>query len=113
MTGTLRQVFKNGAEWRVRSFVASADVEEAFDGIRHQDMIEAVFCRKECVVKWFVRFCVNPLICKAESVSLELRYPQDSTLFLVLGRGVLRGPIWTTHCKNLQLAGRLKELASG
>ena len=35
VTATLRQVLSKAAEWSVGAFVASADVEGAFDGIKH------------------------------------------------------------------------------
>ena len=35
VTATLRQVLSKAAEWRVVAFVASADVEGAFDCIKH------------------------------------------------------------------------------
>ena len=41
-TGTLRQVLSKAAEWGVGAFVASADVEGAFDGIQHKDVAQAL-----------------------------------------------------------------------
>ena len=38
VTATLRQVFGKAAEWGVGAFVASADVEGAFDCIKHDDV---------------------------------------------------------------------------
>ena len=42
VTGTLRQVLSEAAEWGVGADVASADVEGAFDGIRHEDVTQAL-----------------------------------------------------------------------
>ena len=42
VTGTLRHVPSKAAEWGVGAFVASADVEGAFDGIRHEDVTQAL-----------------------------------------------------------------------
>ena len=42
VTATLRQVLSKAAEWGVRAFVASADVEGAFDGIKHDDVAKAL-----------------------------------------------------------------------
>ena len=42
VTATLRQA----VEWGVRAFVASADVEGAFDGIRHDDVTQALFAER-------------------------------------------------------------------
>ena len=38
VTATLRQMLSKAAEWGVGAFVASADVEGAFDGIKHDDV---------------------------------------------------------------------------
>ena len=38
VTATLRQVLSKAAEWGVGAFVASADVEGAFDCIKHDDV---------------------------------------------------------------------------
>ena len=45
VTATLRQVLGKAAEWSVEAFVASADVEGAFGGIKHAD-IECALLRK-------------------------------------------------------------------
>ena len=42
VTATVRQVLSKAAEWRVGAFVASADVEGAFDGIKHDDVAKAL-----------------------------------------------------------------------
>ena len=42
VTATLRQVLSNAAEWGVAAFVASADVEGAFDGFKHDDVEKAL-----------------------------------------------------------------------
>ena len=42
VTATLRQVLSKAAEWGVGAFVASADVEGAFDGIKHDDVEKAL-----------------------------------------------------------------------
>ena len=42
VTGTLRQAFSKAAERGVDAFVASADVEGAFDCIRHEDVEKAL-----------------------------------------------------------------------
>ena len=45
VTATLRQVLSKAAEWGVGAFVAAADVEGAFDGIKHDD-VEKAFLHK-------------------------------------------------------------------
>ena len=42
VTATLRQVLSKAAEWGVGAFVASADVEGAFDGFKHDDVENAL-----------------------------------------------------------------------
>ena len=42
MAATLRQVLSKAAEWSVGAFVASADVEGAFVGIKHDDVERAL-----------------------------------------------------------------------
>ena len=42
VTATLREVLSKAAEWRVGTFVASSDVEGAFDGIKHDDVEKAL-----------------------------------------------------------------------
>ena len=42
VTGTLRQVLSKAAEWGVGAFLASADVEGVFDGIRHEHVEKAL-----------------------------------------------------------------------
>ena len=42
VTATLRQVLSKAAEWGVGVFVASADVEGASDGIKHDDVAKAL-----------------------------------------------------------------------
>ena len=42
VTATLRQVLSKAAEWGVGAFVASADVEGAFGGIKHDDVEKAL-----------------------------------------------------------------------
>ena len=42
VTATLRQVLGKAAEWSVGAFVASADVEGAFDCIKHDDVERAL-----------------------------------------------------------------------
>ena len=44
---TLRQVLSRAAEWCVGAFVASADVEGAFDCIKHDD-VERALLQKRC-----------------------------------------------------------------
>ena len=43
VTGTLRQVLSEATEWSVGAFVVSADVEGAFDGVKHEDVERALF----------------------------------------------------------------------
>ena len=45
VTATLRKVLSKAAEWGVGAFVASADVEGAFDCIKHDD-VERALLRK-------------------------------------------------------------------
>ena len=45
--GTLRQVLSKAPEWCVGAFVTSADVKGAFDGIRHEDVTQALL-QKRC-----------------------------------------------------------------
>ena len=42
VTATLRQVPSKAAEWGVGAFVASADVDGALDGIKHDDVEKAL-----------------------------------------------------------------------
>ena len=42
VTATLREVLSKAAEWGVGAFVASADVEGAFDGIKQHDVEKAL-----------------------------------------------------------------------
>ena len=42
VTATLRQVLNKATEWCVGAFLASADVEGAFDGIKHDDVVKAL-----------------------------------------------------------------------
>ena len=42
VTGTMRQVLSKVAKWGVDAYVASAGVEGAFDGIRHEDVTQAL-----------------------------------------------------------------------
>ena len=46
VTATLRQVLSKAGEWGVGAFVASADVEGAFDGIKHDDDVEKALLQK-------------------------------------------------------------------
>ena len=48
VTATLRQVLSKAAEWGVGAFVASADVEGAFDGIKHDDVEKALLQKGRC-----------------------------------------------------------------
>ena len=45
ITATLRQILGKAAEWGIGAFVASADVESAFDCIKHMD-VERVLLQK-------------------------------------------------------------------
>ena len=47
VTGTLRQGLSKAAECGVGAFVASADVEGAFDGLRHEDVTQALLQKKK------------------------------------------------------------------
>ena len=117
VTGTLRQVLSKGAEWRVGAYVASADVEGAFDGIWHQDITDAL-----------LRKGVHPeVVCALMRESFDLQgkislpaAPLSSGL--EYARGTRQGSVkvqiygiryWTMHCVNLQRAGKLRELESG
>ena len=65
VTGTLRQVLSKASEWGVGAFVASADVDGAFDGIWHEDVAQALL--QKCVHPGkSARSNVNPLISRAE-----------------------------------------------
>ena len=45
-TGMLRQILSKAAEWGVGAFMASADVEGAFDGLRYEDVAQALLQKK-------------------------------------------------------------------
>ena len=47
ITATLRQILGKAAEWGIGAFVASADVESAFDCIKHMD-VERALLQKGC-----------------------------------------------------------------
>ena len=59
VAGTLRQVLSKAAEWGVGVFVASADVEGAFDCIKHEDA--RVFILVQSAL-----FCANLVISRVE-----------------------------------------------
>ena len=51
VTATLRQVLSKAAEWCVGAFVASADVEGASDGIKHDDVAKGFVTEKVSILK--------------------------------------------------------------
>ena len=63
VTATLRHVLSKASEWCVGAFVASADVEGAFDGIKH-DEVEKALLQKKCSSRIrllsFARICTLP-----------------------------------------------------
>ena len=50
-------------------FVASADVEGAFDCIKHDD-VEGLCCKKVFILNPSALFCANPVISRVELINL-------------------------------------------
>ena len=114
VTATLRQVLSKAAEWGVRAFVASADVEGAFDCIKHDDVEMAL---KVFILNPSALFCANPVISRVELICLVLRCRLLSCMLVVLGREAWNSltcgiRFWTMHSENLLVAGNRMELAS-
>ena len=106
VTATLRQVLSKAAEWGVGDFVASADVEGAFDGIKHDDVEKALLQKG-----------VHPeSVCSLlRGVGLRCRLPfcMLTTLVRVAWKALTCGTRYSTaHSANLQVAGNRRELAS-
>ena len=108
LTATLRQVLSKAAEWGVGGFVASADVEGAFDGIKHDDVAKALLQKG-----------VHPeSVCSLLRESSDLKgriYLPGAPMLVVLVR--VEGPdMWNQVLDNayvnLQVAGNRRELAS-
>ena len=110
VTATLRQVLSKAAEWGVGAFVASADVEGAFDGIKHDDVEKAL------LQKGVHPESVCSLLRESSDLKgrINLLGAQCRLLFcmlVVLGREawkVLTSGIrfWIMHSENLQDAGK-------
>ena len=86
------------AEWSVGAFVASADVERAFDGIKHDDVAKSLLQN------------ANPVISKVELICQVLQCRLSFNMLVVLVREVWKAltcgsKYWTTHFVNLQVAG--------
>ena len=116
VTATLRQVLSKAAEWGVGAFVASADVEGAFDGIKHDD-VEKLCCRKVFILNPSALFCANPVISRAELICLVPRCHLLFCTLVVLGREAWKTVTcgiryWTMHSENLLVAGKRREWAS-
>ena len=109
VTATLRQVLSKAGEWGVGAFVASADVEGACDGIKHDDVAKALLQKG-----------VHPeSVCSLlrESSDLKGRINLPFCTLVVLVRVAWKAltcgtRYWTTHYANLQVAGNRRESAS-
>ena len=71
ITATLRQVLSKGAEWSVGAFVASADVEGAFDCIKHDDVERALLQKKVFIPNLSALFFANLVISRVEFLSVS------------------------------------------
>ena len=117
ITATLRQILGKAAEWGIGAFVASADVEGAFDCIRHMDIERALLQKKEFILAPFVPCSENPVISRVELTCLELQCHLLFHMIVVLGKGLSKDQTcgikyWTMLSENRLLDGKLRELAS-
>ena len=117
VTATLRQVVSKAAEWGVGAFVASADVEGAFDGIKHDD-VEKALLQKGVHPESVCSLLRESSDLKGRiSFALVLRCRLPFCTLVVLVRVARKALIcgiryWTTHSENLQAAGKRREWAS-
>ena len=103
VTATLRQVLSNAAEWCVGAFVASADVEGAFDGINHDD-VEKICFRKVSSVCYLLR----------ESSDLKGRFNllgAPMSLAFLYARGARQGSVEGPDMWSQVLDNALRESA--
>ena len=97
--------------------MASADVEGAFDCIKHDD-VERALLQRVFIPNLSALFCANLVISRVELICLALRCLLLSCMLVGLGREVWRDltcgtRFWTTHPESLLHVGNRKELASG
>ena len=106
VTATLRQVLSKAAEWGVGAFVASAGVEGAFDGIKHDDVEKALLQKG-----------VHPeSVCSLLRESSDLKGGVDLLGAPMLpaflyARGVRQGSVEGPDMWNQVLDSALRELA--
>ena len=116
VTATLRQVLCKAAEWGVGAFVASAGVEGAFNGIKHDDVARAL------LPKGVHPESVCSLLCESCDLKVRIGLPgapmSPAFLYARGGRqGSVEGPdMWNQVLDNalreLQIAGNRRESAS-
>ena len=95
------------------AFVASADVEGAFDGIKHDD-VEKALLQKVFILNPSALFCANFVISRVELICLVLHCRLLSCMLVVLGREAWQAltcgiRFWTLHSGNLLVAGNRRE----
>ena len=116
ITATLRHMLGKATEWSVGAFVASADVESAFNCIKHMDVERALL--QKAVHPASICACSENLV--ISKVELSYREPQcrlPFRMFVVLGKEVLKDltcgiKFWTTYSENRLLVGNLRRLDS-
>ena len=116
VTATLRQVLGKAAEWGVGAFVASADVEGAFDGIKHDDVAKALL-QKGVHPESVCSLLRESSVSKVDLICQVLRCRLPFCMLVVLVREAWKAltcgtRYWTTHHVNLQIAGNRRESAS-
>ena len=107
ITATLRQVLSKAAEWCVEAFVASADVEGAFEGIKHDD-VEKALLQKDVHPK-----SVFSLLRESSDLKGRINLPGApmSPAFQYARQGSVERPdMWNQVLDNAlrELAGRLE-----
>ena len=107
-TGLVRQVLSKAAEWSVGAFVTSADVEGAFDGIKHDDVAKAL------LQKGVHPESVCSLLRESSDLKGRINLPGApmSPAFLY-ARGARQGRVEGPDMWNQVLDNALREPASG
>ena len=98
------------------AFVASADMEGAFDCIKHND-VERALLQKVFIPNLSALFCATLVISRVELICLALRCPLPFCMLVVLVRVAWKAltcgtRYWTMHSESLLDAGNRRELAS-
>ena len=112
ITATLRQIVGKAAEWGIGAFVASADVESAFDCIKHMDVQRALL-QKVFILHRYVLCSENLAISRVELTYQEPQCRLPFRMLVVLDKVVLKDQtcgikFWTSHSENLLLDGNLR-----